>query len=142
MTKITYRFVLIGVLIGAVFGLLSTCVEPVFARPVVTEWPLKEGDKVRVSTMCDLDGFAEMNIAFQTDMDMDAINDLYNLLLAKGDCVALNGDDTVVGTVVRVGKPIRLKTGATVYAFTLDLGDGAPLVYSFIIATHKNDTAT
>ena len=109
------------------------------SRVIVSEWPLKAGDAVQISTLCDLNGFAELDIAFQTDTPIDSINDLYNLLLAKGDCLLLS--DTVKATVVRVDKRITLKTGAAVYAVTLDLGDGAPLVYSFIIVSPKAEVS-
>ena len=55
------------------------------SRVIISEWPLKAGDTVQISALCNMNGFAKLGAAFVTDTPIDYINDLYNLLLAKGN---------------------------------------------------------
>lgn len=141
MTKISYRYVLTGALIGAVIALLSTCVsEPAYSKSRVDSWPIEVGDVIHVTTVCDKAGFDKMKIAFETDTSIDFINDLYNLLLVKGDCIALPGRMTAEGKVISVSEQMVMQTGETVYAIGLNFDAGAPTVYTFVIVRAPPDT--
>lgn len=109
------------------------------SRPTVPEWPLRVGSTVYVSSVCAADGFSALNIAFENGSKKDAINNLYQLFLVKGECVALSR--TMKATVTRVNKPIRLATGEDVFAVALSLGPVTPTVYSFIIVIPKETSA-
>lgn len=135
--KISRQYILIGALIGALVGLLSTCGgEPAYASPVIDSWPIEVGDTVQVSTVCAETGAAKLRIAFDTDTSLELINFLYNLLLAKGDCVLVPGG-VVPAEVVEVSDRILLQSGKHVLALTLKLSEDTPVVYTFIIVTTR-----